>query len=189
MCTHIIDFQDRKLKAFKGAKGNTLTMFAEKYPEKKAYFEPGNVTMKFAFPEPGLIEGKPTIVDVNLTVCVAVIGANGAGKYTAVNVLVGKQLPSSGSIWKNAGLVLRTWLSTPSTTLRSTCRRRRRCTSYGALRVTATRRASSSSLMSSPSMRSPAARRSWASAVRPAACASALTRRVRRRRRPLCTDW
>ena len=33
MCTHIIDFQDRKLKTFKGVKGNTLTMFVEKYPD------------------------------------------------------------------------------------------------------------------------------------------------------------
>jgi elongation factor 3 len=29
MCTHIIDFQDRKLKTFKGVKGRTLTMFVE----------------------------------------------------------------------------------------------------------------------------------------------------------------
>ena len=132
MCTHIIDFQDRKLKTFKGVKGNTLTMFVEKYPEKKAYFELSNETMKFAFPEPGPLEGvksrskvvlrmtsvdfqyptkdKPTIVDVNLTVSqvsrVAVIGANGAGKSTAIKVLVGEQLPTSGSIWKAAGLRL-----------------------------------------------------------------------------------
>ena len=33
MCTHIIDFQDRKLKTFKGVKDNTLTMFVEKYPD------------------------------------------------------------------------------------------------------------------------------------------------------------
>jgi elongation factor 3 len=53
---------------------------------------------------------KPTIVDVNLTVSqvsrVAVIGANGAGKSTAIKVLVGEQLPTSGSIWKAAGLRL-----------------------------------------------------------------------------------
>ena len=93
ICTsHFTAFldSDRKLKAFKGAKGNSLIMFAEKYPEYKAYFELGNVTMMFAFPEPGLFEGKLTIVDVNVTV---VIGVNGAGKYTAVNVLVGMQLP------------------------------------------------------------------------------------------------
>ena len=34
--THIIDFQDRRLKASKGAKGHTLTMFAKKYLVKKA---------------------------------------------------------------------------------------------------------------------------------------------------------
>jgi len=130
MCTHIIDFQDRKLKTFKGVKGKTLTMFVEKYPEKKAYFELSNELMKFTFPEPGAMEGvksrskvilrmsnvsftyptkdKPTIMDVSLTVSqvsrVAVIGANGAGKSTAIKVLVGEQKPTEGSIWKAAGL-------------------------------------------------------------------------------------
>merc|ERR1719229_1811855 len=130
MCTHIIDFQDRKLKTFKGVKGQTLTQFVEKYPEKKAYFELKNDVMRFVFPEPGPLEGvksrskvilrmtnvsyqyptkdKPTIMDVNLTVSqvsrVAVIGANGAGKSTAIKVLVGEQKPTEGSIWKAAGL-------------------------------------------------------------------------------------
>jgi len=130
MCTHIIDFQDRKLKTFKGDKGTTLTKFVEKFPEKKAYFELSNETMRFTFPEPGPMEGvksrskvilrmnavsyqyptkdKPTIVDVNLTVSqvsrVAVIGANGAGKSTAIKVLVGEQKPTEGTIWKAAGL-------------------------------------------------------------------------------------
>jgi len=130
MCTHIIDFQDRKLKTFKGVKGTTLTQFVEKYPEKKCYFELKNDVMKFVFPEPGAMEGvksrskvvlrmnnvtfqyptkdKPTIMDVSLTVSqvsrVAVIGANGAGKSTAIKVLVGEQKPTEGSIWKAAGL-------------------------------------------------------------------------------------
>merc|ERR1712029_653653 len=51
---------------------------------------------------------KLTIVDVNLTVSqvsrVAVIGANGAGKSTAIKVLVGEQKPTVGSISKVAGL-------------------------------------------------------------------------------------
>merc|ERR1719191_2607018 len=51
---------------------------------------------------------KPTIVDVNRTVSqvsrVAVIGANGAGKTTAIKVLVGEQKPTEGVIWKAAGL-------------------------------------------------------------------------------------
>jgi elongation factor 3 len=130
MCTHIIDFQDRKLKTFKGIKGTCLTQFVDKYPEKKSYFEISNEIMKFTFPEPGAMEGcksrskvvlrmnkvdfqyptkdKPTIVDVSLTVSqvsrVAVIGANGAGKSTAIKVLVGEAKPTTGTIWKAAGL-------------------------------------------------------------------------------------
>merc|ERR1711865_1150360 len=110
MCTHIIDFNDRKLKTFKGIKGKVLTQFVEKYPDKKSYFELSNEIMKFTFPEPGAMEGvksrskvvlrmnnvsvqyptkdKPTVMDVSLTVSqvsrVAVIGANGAGKSTAI---------------------------------------------------------------------------------------------------------
>merc|ERR1712134_17093 len=130
MCTHIVDFQDRKLRTFKGTRGACLTQFVEKYPEKKSYFELSNDVMKFTFPEPGAMEGiksrsktvlkmtdvtfqyptkdKPTIMDVNLTVSqvsrVAVIGANGAGKSTAIKVLVGEQKPTEGSIWKASGL-------------------------------------------------------------------------------------
>jgi len=107
-----------------------LTQFVEKYPEKKSYFELSNEIMKFTFPEPGAMEGvksrskvilrmdkvtfqyptkdKPTIMDVSLTVSqvsrVAVIGANGAGKSTAIKVLVGEQKPTEGTIWKAAGL-------------------------------------------------------------------------------------
>merc|ERR1712023_209343 len=113
-----------------GTKGSTLTEFVEKYPEKKAYFELSNEVMRFTFPMPGAMEGvksrsktvlrmsnvtfqyptkdKPTIMNVNLTVSqvsrVAVIGANGAGKSTAIKVLVGEQKPTEGSIWKAAGL-------------------------------------------------------------------------------------
>merc|ERR1719194_329167 len=130
MCTHIIDFQDRKLKTFKGIKGSTLTQFVEKYPEKKSYFELSNETMKFTFPEPGPLEGvksrskivlrmsnvtftyptkdKPTIEDISLTCSqvsrVAVVGANGAGKSTAIKVLVGESKPTEGTIWKASGL-------------------------------------------------------------------------------------
>merc|ERR1719194_208857 len=130
MCTHIIDFQDRKLKTFKGTKGSVLTEFVEKYPEKKAYFELTNETMKFTFPEPGPLEGvksrskivlrmsnvtftypskdKPTIEDISLTCSqvsrVAVVGANGAGKSTAIKVLVGEMTPQDGTIWKASGL-------------------------------------------------------------------------------------
>jgi elongation factor 3 len=61
-----------------------------------------NVT--FTYPT----KDKPTIMDVSLTVSqvsrVAVIGANGAGKSTAIKVLVGEAKPTEGSIWKAAGL-------------------------------------------------------------------------------------
>jgi len=132
MCTHIIDFEDRKLKTFKGTHGKVLTEFVEKHPEKKSYFELSNETMKFAFPDPGPLEGvksrskvilrmnnvtftyptkdKPTVMDINLTCSqmsrVAVIGANGAGKSTAIKVFVGEMTPQEGTIWKAAGLRL-----------------------------------------------------------------------------------
>merc|ERR1719281_1947913 len=86
--------------------------------------------MKFTFPEPGPLEGvksrskvilkmnnvtftyptkdKPTIMDISLTCSqmsrVAVIGANGAGKSTAIKVFVGEMMPQEGTIWKAAGL-------------------------------------------------------------------------------------
>jgi len=132
MCTHIIDFEDRKLKTFKGSEGKCLTEFVEKHPEKKSYFELSNEIMKFTFPDPGPLEGvksrskvilrmnnvtftyptkdKPTIMDINLTCSqmsrVAVIGANGAGKSTAIKVFVGEMTPQEGTIWKAAGLRL-----------------------------------------------------------------------------------
>lgn len=132
MCTHIIDFQDRKLRTFKGAKGSTLTKFVERYPEKKSYFELSNDSMRFTFSLPGPLVGvksrsktilrmnsvthsyptktEPTIKDVSLTVSqvsrVAVVGANGAGKTTAIKILMGEMVPSEGSIWKAPGLRL-----------------------------------------------------------------------------------
>merc|ERR1712117_685845 len=48
---------------------------------------------------------KPTIFDVNLTVSqVSRVAANGAGKSTAIKVLVGEQKPTEGKIWKASGL-------------------------------------------------------------------------------------
>ena len=35
MCTHIVDFQDRKLKTFEGTKGSCLTQLVEKHPERR----------------------------------------------------------------------------------------------------------------------------------------------------------
>ena len=86
-----------------------------------------NDVMKFEFPEPTPLEGvksmsksilrmkhiyftyptrdKPTIMDVSLECSrisrVAVIGANGAGKSTAIKVLIGELKPSEGEMWKH----------------------------------------------------------------------------------------
>merc|ERR1712134_192783 len=68
----------------------------------KVVLRMNNVT--FQYPT----KDKPSIIYVNLTVSqvsrVAVIGANGAGKSTAIKVLVGEQKPTEGSIWKASGL-------------------------------------------------------------------------------------
>merc|ERR1711988_1815816 len=128
MCTHIIDFQKRKLVTFRGI----LTDFVEKFPEKKGYFELKNDLVKFVFPEPGILEGvksmsksilkmnnctftyptrtKPTVFDITLECSrasrVAVIGPNGAGKSTAIKLLIGELKPSTGTITKHPNLRL-----------------------------------------------------------------------------------
>ena len=130
MCTHIIDFQNRKLRTFRGTHGKVLEEFVEKYPEKQGYFELKNDIVKFVFPEPGPLEGvksisksvmkmngvsyqypirdTPTIVDIGLEVSrisrVAVIGPNGAGKTTAIKVLNGELKPTAGTIVKHPNL-------------------------------------------------------------------------------------
>ena len=130
MCTHLIDFQSRKLRMFTGVRGNVLQDFVEKYPEKKSYFELRNDVVKFKFPEPGQLEGvksmsktllkmtnvtfqyptrdTPTIFDINLECSrisrVGVIGANGAGKSTAIKILIGELKPMIGNVNKHPDL-------------------------------------------------------------------------------------
>merc|ERR1711865_151069 len=132
MCTHIVDFQDRKLRQFKAAKGEVLTKYVEAYPEKSAYFELSNKNEKWVFPLPGALDGvksrgrtilkmtavnfkypsheKNTVENISLTVCqasrVAVIGANGAGKSTAIKLLIGELKPETGSIWRHQNMRL-----------------------------------------------------------------------------------
>ena len=113
MCTHIIDFESRKLRMFRGIK-ISLREFVDKY-EKKGYFELKNDVMKFEFPEPQKFGNKkmgavlkmnnvtftypirdtPTVMNISLTCStssrVAVIGPNGAGKSTAIKLLIGGQ--------------------------------------------------------------------------------------------------
>ena len=130
MCTHIIDFQNRKLKMFTGTHGKVLHEFVDNYPEKKGYFELKNNVVKFNFPEPGPLEGvkslsktilkmenvtfqyltrdTPTIYDVNIECSrvsrVGVIGANGAGKSTAIKILIGELKTTQGKVTKHPGM-------------------------------------------------------------------------------------
>merc|ERR1719161_2813636 len=132
MCTHIVDFHDRKLRQFKGEKGKVLTQFVEAYPEKASYFELSDKNECWVFPLPGSLEGvksrgrtilkmqdvyfkyptheKNTVEAITLTVCmasrVAVVGANGAGKSTAIKLLIGELKPESGAIWRHQNMRL-----------------------------------------------------------------------------------
>merc|ERR1719473_1212852 len=132
MCTHIVDFNDRKLRQFKGEKGKVLNQFVEAFPEKASYFELSDKNEKWNFPVPGTLEGvksrgrtilkmqnvyfkypsheKNTVEDVSLTVCmasrVAVVGANGAGKSTAIKLLIGELKPGNGTIWRHQNMRL-----------------------------------------------------------------------------------
>merc|ERR1712070_1026612 len=132
MCTHIVDFNDRKLRQFKGKKGSVLNEYVALYPEKNAYFELTDKNEKWIFPIPGTLEGvksrgrqilkmsnvafryptheKPTVQDICLSVCmasrVAVIGANGAGKSTAIKLLIGELKPEQGTIWRHSNMRL-----------------------------------------------------------------------------------
>merc|ERR1719420_1033278 len=132
MCTHIVDFHARKLRQFKGEKGKVLQQFVEAYPEKASYFELTDKNEQWIFPVPGILEGvksrgktilkmqhvdfkyptheKNTVEDITLTVCmgsrVAVVGANGAGKSTAIKLLIGELKPIQGTIWRHQNMRL-----------------------------------------------------------------------------------
>merc|ERR1719243_493261 len=132
MCTHIVDFHERKLRQFKAEKGSVLTKYVSAYPEKSAYFELSDKNERWIFPIPGALEGvksrgrtilkmqdvtfkyptheKNTVENISLTVCqasrVAVVGANGAGKSTAIKLLIGELKSAQGSIWRQQNMRL-----------------------------------------------------------------------------------
>merc|ERR1711959_352947 len=132
MCTHIVDFHERKLRQFKATKGEVLSKYVEAYPEKSAYFEISEKNEKWVFPIPGALDGvksrgrniikmsdvtfkyptheKNTVENISLTVCmasrVAVVGANGAGKSTAIKLLIGELKPEQGRIWRHQNMRL-----------------------------------------------------------------------------------
>jgi len=130
MCDALVDFEDRKLRTFRGTKGSALTEFVTKFPEKQGYFELKNDVTKFVFPTPGNLPGvksksrhlvkmskvtfqyptrdSPTVMDIHLEASrvsrVAVIGANGAGKSTAIKLLTGELQCTSGEVVRHPNL-------------------------------------------------------------------------------------
>lgn len=112
----------------------TLSGYVDKHPEKSEkhpkFFGPLRASMKF--PEPGVIEGlksrrrkilemsnvsftypeknEPTLFNINLSASklsrVSVVGPSGAGRNTAIKLLLGEHEPSKGTIWKASGVRL-----------------------------------------------------------------------------------
>merc|ERR1712203_721831 len=123
--THILEFQNRKLKTFRGG----IVPFVKANPEASTYFEIKSAKVKFEFPEPGRPEGvksrgrsllkmgdvcfqypgspKPQLYGVGVQVSmlsrVAIVGPNGAGKSTMIKCLLGELKPTSGTIMKVQG--------------------------------------------------------------------------------------
>merc|ERR1712151_248215 len=123
--THILEFENRKLKLFKGG----IVPFVEKNPEAKIYFEIKSAKVKFVFSAPGPLEGvksrgkallkmtdvhfqypgtpKPQLYGVGVQVSmlsrVAIVGPNGAGKSTMIKCLLGELKPTTGTIMKVQG--------------------------------------------------------------------------------------
>jgi len=123
VCTHIIHFEERKLKTYIG----NLAAFVVKVPSARSYYEFKSEKLKFIFPKPTSLEGikskgrpilsmsnvsftypggaKQVLYDVSvkctLSSRIAVIGPNGAGKSTAIKVLTGENAPDTGSVWKH----------------------------------------------------------------------------------------
>jgi len=130
MCTHIIDFQDCKLRQFKGTKGTVLSKYVEENPEKEAYFQLSDKNEKWVFPKPGPLEGVKsrgravlkmngvnfkypahetwTVENISLSVSqasrIAVVGPNGAGKSTAIKLLIGELKNVTGTVWRHSGM-------------------------------------------------------------------------------------
>jgi elongation factor 3 len=125
-CSHIIHFENKKLRKYKG----NLAEFVKIKPEAKSYYSLKASRQVFRFPEPGFLDGVKSKSKVILRMrgvgftypgttrkiitgasiyCslqsrVAVLGANGAGKSTMIKILTGELIPDEGEITRHPNL-------------------------------------------------------------------------------------
>jgi len=110
MCDALVDFEERKLRTFKGTKGAVLSEFVFPVPGPLAGVKSKSrhlVKMKdvtFQYPT----RDTPTVFDICLEASrvsrVAVIGANGAGKSTAIKLLTGELQCTKGEVERHPNL-------------------------------------------------------------------------------------
>ncbi|KAI8342683.1 P-loop containing nucleoside triphosphate hydrolase protein [Chlamydoabsidia padenii] len=127
VCSDIIHYEGNyKLKRY----GGNLSEFVKKVPKAASYYSLDAAQIKFAFPEPGFLEGIKTkerailkmknvdfqypgtarkqltniSMQCSLSSRVAVIGPNGAGKSTLIKLLTGEIESDIGTVWKHPNL-------------------------------------------------------------------------------------
>lgn len=127
VCTDIVHFENKKLVRYRG----NLSSFVAKVPAAKSYYTLEESQLKFAFPQPGRLEGISTTtkavlrlegatftwpgretpqlsnvhVKLSLGSRVVVLGANGAGKSTLIKLIVGEIGPDNGEcLWRHHNL-------------------------------------------------------------------------------------
>jgi len=126
VCTNIIQIEHLKLHMHHG----NLSLFVEKHPEARSYFEISASKQKFTFPQPGPLDGVKSkgkalmkmegvgymypinkhytitgcTVQVSLSSRVGCVGPNGAGKSTMIKCLTGEVEPSIGTRWAHPSL-------------------------------------------------------------------------------------
>merc|ERR1740121_2150305 len=131
-CTHMAMIKRLKLSTFCGNLDALIAQDAEVEEYFKMDKEAAEDAVKFAFPEPGALEGvksrtkavvrmdhctftypgntKATIEDVSFKVSMAsrvgVCGKNGEGKSTAIKLLTGENIPQEGIVYKHPGVRL-----------------------------------------------------------------------------------